>query len=780
MQNWGFRTTAGIYTFTEQALPDETPQREVGHHIFVIDRSGSMYGDIEALKKSVEQVITAASMSENGALTSLISFSSHGDVTLHWSRVSADFVSALDTPYVNELRRIRATAYTGISQGLDLALAQVVPGQTTGITLFTDGYANDPSPSAEIKALNAFTAKVRADYTRVFLNVVGYRDWCDWPLMTSMANDLSGRCVKATSFKDVYAVMNDTQQLLSNALRPARAFEARANGAWLVVNRSTGQVNTSRVNESLTLQGVRVEDKLSVFFVSLTASVPSHVKMMPKEERWLAGAWALGLSLQRELRAAKTVLFATGNKTLWEDHQAALTPSTLAAMNTALGAWVAAGTNDAYTIGLNTIPPHDLFELANVLNSLPAKSLGLDTQAFMQGYRRRSIKRIAGTRQEDGSITPPNAELTNRSGSVSRTYIKGVSFNRADASMQLETERAVWVKRLSDGAVFDEVDYISLDKLRDYASYTLISCGERNVEVLPVQVYTKEAMQALAPFVTKAQTRVFTAGKTININLARFRVESSYRPELDELLDNVNQLFTKTAEVKVLSAAQDKAEASPYTPEQVEALKALHLTPALYFSGPTTTHYADRDEAVQTGMIDSFTRNKVNFGFVDMLDLSDFRSGNAFLDRRYTVTLDGAVVKKPKLDTYLQGATYEVKPPGKAKDTRADQLMARFADSLLLGPRRYHAYINHQLDLAKGAVEASAERLQPLVMEIGCTGLLPPELEKHATSYDADAFAQHFDIKLSKDQKEGMFFVFTNSLVISIVPETSWYTVRVS
>lgn len=780
MQDWGFRTTAGIYTFTEQRLPDETPQREVGHHIFVIDRSGSMYGDIEALKKSIEQVITAASMSENAALTSLISFSSHGDVTLHWSRVSADFVSALDTPYVNELRRIRATAYTGISQGLDLALAQVVPEQTTGITLFTDGYANDPSSSAEIKALNAFTAKVRADYTRVFLNVVGYRDWCDWPLMTSMANDLSGRCIKATSFKDVYAVMNDTQQLLSNALRPARVFEAQAHAAWLVVNRSTGQVNASREGEGLALRGVRVEDKLSVFSVKLTPSVPARVKMLRKDDLWLAGAWALGLSLQRELRASKAVLFATGNKTLWEAHQAALTPSTLAAMNDALGTWVAAGNNEAYAMGRNTVPPYDLFTLAHVLNELPAKSVGIDTPAFMKGYRRRSIKRIPGTRREDGSITPPNAELTNRAGSVSRTYIKGVSFNRADASVQLETERAVWVKRLSDGAVFDEVDFISLDKLQDYASYTLISCGERNVEVLPVQVYTKEALQALAPFVTKAQTREFTAGKTININLARFRVESSYRADLDDLVYSVTRLFEKTAEVKVLSAMQDKAEASPYTPEQIEALKALHLTPALYFSGPTTTHYADRDEAVQTGMIDSFTRYKVNFGFVDMLDLGGLRSGNAFLDRRYTVTLDGAAVKKPKLDTYLQGATYEVKPPGKAKDTRADQLMASFADSLLLGPRRDPAYINQQLAQAKGTVESALELLQPLVMEIGCTGLLPPELEKIATSYDADAFAQMFDVKLSKDQKEGLFFVFTNSLVISIVPETSWYTVRVS
>ena len=79
---------------------------------------------------------------------------------------------------------------------------------------------------------------------------------------------------------------------------------------------------------------------------------------------------------------------------------------------------------------------------------------------------------------------------------------------------------------------------------------------------------------------------------------------------------------------------QDKAASSPYTPAQIEALKALHLTPALYFSAPTTNHYADRDEAVRTGLIDSYTRYTINVGSLDLLDIGEFRSGNAFLDRR--------------------------------------------------------------------------------------------------------------------------------------------------
>lgn len=781
MQNWGFRTQRGIYNFTQEAMPAQTIEREVTHHIFVVDRSGSMYGDIEALKQSIEQVITVESALHGEVQTSLISFSSAGDVTLHWSRVSAEMVSALSSPYISELRRIRATCFTGISQGLELALKQVQGTQTTGITLFTDGYANDPSASAEIKAIGAFTETVKDRYPNVFVNVIGYRDWCDWPMMHNLANTLSGKCIKAKSFKDVLASMRDTQLLLANALRPAMAFEAEEGTSVCVINRTTGQVNASATGEGLLLRGVAAEDSVCAYRVSLTANVFPSVKMLPKTEMWLAAALALGLSSQRQLRAAKEVLFATGNKTLWEEHQAAMTPSTLAAMNAALSAWVREGTNDAYTMGRNAIPPHNLFDLATAINNLPPKSLGFDRDAFMRNYRRRSIKRIPGTRQEDGSVTPPNAELVPRTPAKSRIYVKNVSFNTSDASVQLNTEQAVWVKRLSDGRIFEEVDFVSLDGLRDYASFTIVSSGERNVDVLPVEVYTKEAWTALKPFVTKGQASTFTAGQTLRINLARFRMEADVVPPIEELREAVHSLYKASARAKVLSAIQDKTAASPYTAEQVEALKALHLTPALYFSAPTTNHYADRDEAVRTGLIDAFTRYNINFGFVDMLDTGELRSGNAFLDRRYTVTLDGQEIKKPKLDTYLQGATYALKPPGKSKDTKADLIMAAFADALLLTDRREsNERITNALDQAKRDVAWVTNKLQPLVMEIGCTGLLPSELEQHATVYDAGAFEEKYSVKLGKDQKEGMFYVFDDTLVISIVPETSWYTVHVS
>jgi hypothetical protein len=61
-------------------------------------------------------------------------------------------------------------------------------------------------------------------------------------------------------------------------------------------------------------------------------------------------------------------------------------------------------------------------------------------------------------------------------------------------------------------------------------------------------------------------------------------------------------------------------------------------------------------------------------------------------------------------------------------------------------------------------------------LEVGCTGVLPKELDSLATKMNAEEFAKSAGIKLSKAQSEGMYYTFSNGLVISIVPKTEWFT----
>ena len=773
--NLFLRTSSSVFLLESQSLPETTAIPEVAHHAFVVDQSGSMYGDISPLKATIEQVLAVESMSNSNVETSLISFSSHGDVTLHWNNVPVSEVTELSSPYLGKLRGIQAKCFTGISQGLNLALKQVKPGQTTGITLFTDGYANDPSSYEENKSLDKFVQTVKDQYPNVFLNVIGYRDWCDWPRMSMMANALSGKCVKATSFKSVLESMRDTQSLLSGRVRPAYKLPAKEATALVAINLTTGQVNFSPVGEALVLQGGSADDSLQIFRVTQQAATSFSPRGTPEAPAYIYGALANAFASMGQFRTAKELLFASGNVTLWEEHQSAMTPSTVAAMQSALTQWVQAGDNTAYTMGINVRPPYNLLDLVAAINKLPSKSLGLDSASFNKGYRRRSIQSLPGKRLDDGTIQPNNAKMIPREGA--RTYVRSMTFNRSDASVQMGTEQATWVERLSDGKVFQEVDFISLEGLRDFRSYTLISSGERNVNVIPLEVYTQNAWEALLPYMDD-QNQPFAPGKTVSISLKKFRLETDSVPAADTLHAALLQRLEAEAKVKILSGLLNKEEASPYTPEQIESLKALHLSPALYFSSPSHVHYTDKNEAASKGLIDSFTKYKINFGLPTLLSSKEFRSGNAFLDRRYKVTVNGQEVKKPKLDTYHQGAVFTVKPPGKGAESQADQIMARVADPILISATRMsNDEIKVALSEAERTVEAAYNLFQGLVLEVGCTGLLPRELETLAIRSEPEVFATTFGLKLGADEKEGMYYAFHNGLVISIVPETAWYTV---
>jgi len=771
------RTENNVYYLEAISAPRPTVEPEVAHHIFVVDRSGSMYSDIEKLKQSLEQAIAVDSYTTD-TLTTLISFSTHGDVITHWEKVPSSKVMELSGPFIKELRGIRATFLTGISQALNLALEKVDLGQTTGITLFTDGYANSPSAYHENLNLDKFVAKA-SEAPALFFNAIGYRDWCDWPRMNAMTNALSGKTVKARSFADVLEAMKDTQALLAGGCSPALKVSNPEAGILMVaVNRTTGQVNGSYGD--LTLRGIGKDDDIDIYAVrkgDKTYNIPKGVAVIPAEEASLFGALALAYVSQSDLRSAKDLLFASGNKSLWEEHQAAMTPSSLSVMVDDLQSWVKIGTNDSYEMGRNTRPKFNLFDLANAINAQPSRSIGLALDEFYQGYRRRSVKRLPGSREADGSVIAAKTELVPKG--EGRVYIRAVEFNTSDASVQLATQRDMQLKRLADGEIVNEVQYIPLDKLQEFRTYTLVSSGERNVEKIPLEVYTKQAWNALREFLIPSEAnQEFTPGKKIRIELKRFRMDTDDAPSTDTLLAAVGRLHEAQARVKALSAMQDKAEASPYTADQVAALSELHLTPALYFSAPTHTHYADKDEATKNGLIDSFTRYKINFGTKDILDTGEFKSGNAFLARRYEVTLNGAKVDKPKLDTYLQGASYSVKPPGRAKDTPADELMAKVFDEILLGSKMTNDQITAELKVQKAKAEEANDLLQSLVLEIGCTGLLPSDLAAATTRYEPEDYASKFDVKLKKAQTEGLFFVADNGLVVSVVPETSWYTVK--
>lgn len=768
------RTKSTIYTLNPIALSAPKVEPTVAHHIFVLDRSGSMYYDIKELKKQVEHVLAVNAATAGDVLTTLISFSSQGDVTVHWSRVSAQQVISGGNTYIDALRKIRATALTCISQALMEGLSYVKADETTGLTLFTDGYANHPSPRVENQRFDEFVTLAKA-YGRLFVNCVGYREWCDWPRMTVISSALHGRTVKAKSMLDVLKVMEDTQELLASGSMAMVRHEQHLtehSSELVAINRTAGTVITAQPDALYMAQIViptETIEEWELYEVNSLDASGRAPRSARKAEPELAGALALGKLQTGDVNAAKALVFASGNKTIWEDYQAAFTASRLADFAGELATWLR-GEGD-YQMGRNTEPKHSLFDLAEGINKAPARSLVLDTSRFLRDYKRRSVKKLLGKRLDDGSIEPPRSELVTDD---EPTYIRAVDFNTSDASMQLGTVQAAQLRK-SDGGIVRYISHVSLRDLASFRSYTILSSGEFNVEELPLRAVTKSGWEALKPFVTAGQARrSFKANMLVKINLRRFGLPaSSSSLTVDDWKRIVDELMHETARKKILSGMQSKEATSDYSPEQIEALRELHLTPALYHSPPTTVPYTDKDQAIARGEIDFYTRYKVFLGTHEIRNVSEFRSGNAFLQAYYSgKDSNGEVIKKPKLTDMWDGAVFDRKP--KDPTNKADQLMLS-AFERIREKATTHS-IETELRQVNRTIEDIYARLRSVVFEIGCRGMLPAELAASMKMLTAEDYAREHSAKLKKAEKEGTFYVADNGLIISIVPESCEYS----
>jgi hypothetical protein len=430
-------------------------------------------------------------------------------------------------------------------------------------------------------------------------------------------------------------------------------------------------------------------------------------------------------------------------------------------------------------MGRNTKPKCDLFDLVDAVNMLPPESLALATGPFLEDYTRRSVKRLPGTRLASGEIEPPCARL--EPAKDARCYIRRMVCNQNDASLQLATIQAGALFATGSDAQINEVNFVSTREIPIFRSYTVLSSGELNVTRLPLQVLTKIAWQALQPFMLPSQAKkTFKAGTLVNIELRRFGLNRSV-PSGGSLAETVDKLYRCLAQYKILSGLRSSADASPYTPEQIKALGLVHLSPALYFSAPSTVPYTDRDEAISRGEVDFYTKYKVYFGGLDLLNPGAFRSGNALVSAYYDGVIGEVVDKKPKLADVLRSEV-ELRPKTKkVEPNEADQLMLAAlgrlrAELQIAGPAGMKDCLEQAFLDTEESLSDLRDSLLPLVFYIGCRGMLPPDLAASMEMFTADDFATKFSIKLKKDEAEGTYYVDYAGLVISIVPESCEYT----
>lgn len=787
-------------------------EKGVAHSIVVIDRSGSMYSYIEDLKDTLIKLLTLDEYSQFDLVVTLISYSSQGDVAVHFERQPIQEIMKRDSKALKEIKKIHVTGLTCISQALELAGNYVNRDELTAITLHSDGYANHPSPNAEARSLDQIC--VRLQEQPVFVNTIAYTDYSDFRLLSKVANSVSGNCLKAGNIRQVYDSLYSTSKLLGSSVSPPLEIPLEKGYDYQVfVSHAGNKVNGA--NGTLRVRGLKEDHDAVVYrYKRLTEKEYKALKDVPQRQTSEAVlAFARANLAEGGLNTAKYALASTFDATLLERHGRALTNLQVAALaqdlETVLFQPAILQEHDVHTsVPVNT--RISVLQLASLLGD-HREGFEVDLKHLKEHYVRRGLRRVQGTRDENGKLIEPTlkTELTD-AGDYAR--VSGFDINRNTANLNMLITRPVRLVPAAGGRPITEVAGIKLDKLTTFNNYTLVGDGELNLKELKVRISDKELFNQL-----RAEGALEKDGQPA----AKFDPKSDYLIRLDVLpvvppfegTVDLDGVFQDLAECKVLSsicAAHTKEVSDQYTPEQVEELKKHYLSKNLYLNFPTTTEYTDLQQALADGTVDTRTSYKIDIGTKEILNLSKLHSANKFLDRMYElVGADGQKIDKPTFAMLLD-RDVTVRPKqlsARTKVTEVDELMKPIFDELLglkstgaatailkrVGatdlaklvqerckgkmPARadYVAALGHaQKALDRHADEVFNEKVSPLVFYIGATGVLPDEVETRAMS--AEEVTQKWpELALSKDEQEGTFFQLGDTL-LTVYAKTEYFS----
>ena len=813
------------YTVEEVALAAPVAAKQSSHHILVLDRSGSMYGDLPAVKTMVEKVLTLEEYKNADMLISVLSYSSQGDVTTHVERARVEEVMAPSSKHVEAIRKIQITGLTCISQALRQALTLVKDGEVTCVSLHTDGYANDRSPGAEKREIDALV-KEYAKKPNVFVNTIAYRNWCDFGLLTSIANACSGTCFKTPTAKDVFNTLHATAGVLAGSVTPAFEVPALTGQYVTFVSKKADKVLGSI--EGLLVRGINADDDKRGYRYTRVTSEQYTASALP-----VAGtdaepvlAFALGKLAEGDVNGAKYALMASRNLTLLANHARALTNGALSEMATDMRKVLfgqvtepCAYTSDEAPYELPNARQPSVVGILGLLSRYGASDMQVDTQTLRKGYKRRGVKRLPGTRNPDGTVTPPRAKAVSRNPDNAFLAVNGFDLNRNNATVNMTVANPIVLVRDNGESVGDTLAGVDLSGLSTFNSYTVVGDGELNLPVLPLRVTNKRLHRELSAL--GLVTGEYDPTVTHNIALEG-RPVVAYDATFDPNVVFPTDLFKNLLGAKVLSSVlaasmKDTGASDTLSEEQVTALKDVHLTPSLSFSPPTTTHYADLQQALASGDVDTRVSYKVNFGVSDMLNLGELHSANKFLERMYDLSLNGASEKKPKFDMrWDTTVAYGRKVlSARTKLTPVDDAMKPYFDEFLglvsttdnlsrvltntgLNAEQVQAFLLAKQSTtlndavveafsdARKALDAYTESLydgvSSLVFYVGSTGLVPEEFGA-SKGMDAETLKQAFpglEYCIGKTEADGTFYTFTDAagvtVVLSVYPKSENFT----
>lgn len=774
----------------ELTTPSGEPAKTRKNHlIFVVDRSGSQYCDIPAIHSSLRASLTIQEYKNSDLFVSLCSTSSQGDITTHFDHIAISEIMKPGSPYLEEVSKIRASCLTNLSQGLVRARQLVRSDETTGIVFMSDGWANDPGPSFEAKAIESEVALLKK-VPGLFCTTVGFRSSCDFMTLGKIASELSGRCLQAP---DSRALQNAFEESVARMAKDSpRTLELRASDEAnsVLFWSSSGQVAMGYGQVSVS--GIAPSDKVHAFEL-----VPVDKSGEPFNASDAVAAYSLACLQAGDINEAKTGLFSIGSD-FARPYYRAMTAPDLADMASALTRVIASPMPASTSrFGVPSTGP-TLNEVIDVLSA--HRGIVVDLEALGKVYKPVGVKRVPGKRVPGSDeVVPPDFDLA--PAEKGRGILGPFMSPRQNASVNVQvTIPSFLVGR--DGVTVPSVSGISLNGLTAYRTFQVKSDGASALRVLPIISPDKKLRGELSRLGVLLEVPADAPPHSMRVNLD---LDISADEPVSPSRDVVDVLLSLTTVQKLLEAML-KGESDTYPPEVVAELSRHHLSEALYFSPPTVNAYVgEAKNAAARGEIDYRTSYKVALGTEAVTAATKLKGGNAYLQRRFTakdaagetiakptcpMLLDPTVVweykdtKRMKLDgvdelmfpifeafVAMAGGSPAKTAPGFDKDmsVTVHAAMASRAPSKQTGVDLLTSLLGEVND----AIDSAYKRfVQPIVMFVGSSGQVPRSL--NVAPVKADSLKS-----LSGDERDtGSFYVTHDGVLLSIFSESVPYTVR--
>lgn len=798
-----YQVTSHSPSFTEGEGSDN-----FSHHIIIVDRSGSMYNDINSLKTYLKKFLTLQEYVDSGMKISLLSYSSSGDLRSHFERIEVKDVMAEGSTYLSQINEIRASGLTCISQALQKANTLIDKGEITGISLHSDGYANHLSRNSEVRNLNA-ACQTLSQRDNVFVNTIAYSHYADYQLLSSIANQVSGSCIRAMNIKQVFDVLHGTAKNLGANIVPTIESPIEDFDYQVLMSKTAERVNGS--DSTMKISGLTEEDSFSIFrFKELTQDEFETFPEKESQDHNILYAFARAQLAEGNINLAKYALCSTRNKTLLEAHYRALTNDQLADFAEDLERALFADPelfmceySEEY--GLSS-DKDSVVTVCGILNE-NTSGIQVNLKKVNEDYSRRGLKRVQGKRDEKGELVKPRLKTATLSND---DYVSVNSFdvsrNKANINMLVSQPVGLY-NRESDARILS-VAGISLDNLTQYRNYTIVGDGEVNLSDIYIRVSDRKTFRALN------NAGVISGDYHPQED---YQINFSDRPVVDfsQTAEDLDGVFEQLAKLKILSSMFNailKDQSDSYSWEQIKELREHYLSSNLNVNFPTTTAYTNLQEALAKGEVDVRPSYKVDIGNTEILNLSKLKSANSFLGRYFVQEVDGERQKKPNFKHFFEDTDYSYKQvSSRLKVDAVDQMMKPIYEDFLgldnngafkvalevcghgedahllktfvgisedgeVKEKAVEILNKIQWDINRAQGRIYEESVIPLAFYISATGLLPDNLDTKAE--DASSIKKkHSSLKISKSEKEGTFFQVGQN-IISVFTSDDYFTVE--